>query len=160
MYKAVLILAIILIGLYLFMFPETITNIISDKGIEIKIGETATWTNENFSTVVDNPTDYTGDHVRVNGFYFNAINISGTNDVVGLEVFLGSKDDLLNNPLDTNRRILVGVSRSVEENLPVGTCIMIDGTIKGEARVTTMDGTIINPVYVESNSVTEINCTQ
>ena len=52
------------------------------------------------------------------------------------------------------------MSRSVEENLPVGTCIMIDGTIKGEARVTTMDGTIINPVYVESNSVTEINCTQ
>lgn len=160
MYKAVLVLVIVLIGLYLFLFPETITSILSDNGIEIKIGETNTWTNENFSTVVDNPTDYTGDSVRLNGLYFNAINISDANNIVGLEVFLGNENDLLNSPLDTNRRILVGAPRSIEENLPIGSCIRIDGTIKGEAKVTTMDGIVIYPVFIESNSITEINCTQ
>ncbi len=158
MFKALLLIGIILLGLYLVMFPETITNLTNDGKIEVNIGTSSTWTNENFSTVAENPTDYTGDHVKLNGFFFNKINITDNNEVIGFEVFLGSKNELLNNPMDTNRRILVVVPKSLEGNLQTESCIFIDGTIKGVAKVTMIDGTIINPIYIESNKVTETTC--
>ncbi len=158
MFKAILLIGIILLGLYLFMFPETITNLINDGKIEINIGTSSTWTNENFSTVAEDPTDYGGDRVKLNGYFFNKINITDNNEVIGLEVFLGSKNDLLNNPMDTNRRILVVVPKNLEENLQPESCVFIDGTIKGVAKVTMIDGTVINPIYIEGNKVTETTC--
>ncbi len=160
MIKALLFLIVIIVGVYLFLYPETVTDIIDSNGVEISIGGSRTWTNENFTTVAKNPTDYAGDRARLNGFLFNRLNISGRSDIVGLEIFLGSSNDLMKNPTDTNRRILVGVPRDLGEELSLEACVHVDGVIRGEARVTTMDGTVISPVFIEGTSVTRTNCTQ
>ena len=160
MIKALLFLIVIIVGVYLFLYPETVTDIIDSNGVEISIGGSRIWTNENFTTVAKNPTDYAGDRARLNGFLFNRLNISGRSDIVGLEIFLGSSNDLMKNPTDTNRRILVGVPRDLGEELSLEACVYVDGVIRGEARVTTMDGTVISPVFIEGTSVTRTNCTQ
>ncbi|MCD6301555.1 MAG: hypothetical protein J7L82_05740 [Staphylothermus sp.] len=156
MLKEIIVIGIVLLGMfgaYLFLFPDAIT--IKDGSIEVNIGETKTWTNNDFYKVAENPEDYVGDKVSLEGVYFNSINMSGEPDVIGLEVFMGTADEYQSNPYDTSKRIFVLAPRDVGENLEYYTCLHVEGTIGGEATVTTMDGSVFHHVYIENRDISE-----
>jgi len=116
------------------------------------------WVNSNFTEATGNLGEHSGDRVEIDGLLFNAMSYNNSEGRVGLEVYLGNKQQLVKAPLDTTRRILVGYNSTLAGTLSYGDCIHVSGHIAGEATVTTLDGHVIKPPYIKASNVTIIPC--
>ncbi len=113
------------------------------------------WTNANYSKAVADPDSSQGDKVSLNVYVFNKLNITKNGHLVtAYEAYLGDSNSLARDPYNTAKRILY----TAPEPQRVGTCIHLEGVIRGVATVTTNDGSTINPLYIEASSTSQMSC--
>jgi len=114
------------------------------------------WTNQNFTQASTTPLNHKGDRVSLDLLAFNHLNISGK---TGLEAYMGGQDRLEANPMDSSRRVYISYNPGIVQT-PIrdGGCIHVDGTIQGQATITTLGGATFNVTYIQATTLVPINC--
>ena len=142
-----------------FLSPSMLSNLRDHVHIEAGLrGSENLWTNANFTEAASDPEEHRGDRVELEGLFFNTLSYDNNEGLVGLEIYLGGKDELVGNPLDTSKRILAGYNSTLASSLSYGDCLHLKGHIAGKAMITTMDGHVIEPAYIKVESLETVPC--
>jgi hypothetical protein len=114
------------------------------------------WTNSDFGEAALNPEDHAGEKASLNVYVFNTLEVQTSSGNKTLyEAYLGNKTSLQENPYNLSKRITFSLeSGSIE----VDSCYHINGTISGQATITSAEGKTFNPVYLEVQSVEHASC--
>ena len=115
-----------------------------------------TWTAGNFTQAAGDPMSHKGDKVDLKLLVFNKLDISG---LKGYEAYLGTLQQLQQNPMDPTRRVYVSYDPSkLPEPIEPGNCIHVTGQIQGVAHITTQDNSHINVTYIKSSTIEKVPC--
>ncbi len=116
----------------------------------------------NYSVLGADPNSFKGARVRLTGYLFNVVPEEGRllKGNMEIEVFRGTKQDLYANPMNTSNRLWVTYNQtSLGYNPSLGSCILVEGVVRGKVDVTTVSGDVTHDTLIEATGLTPIPCT-
>lgn len=153
-----LILIILAVGYYASLkgYISVETNLTVNTGDTNVASKPVVWTNANFSKTVGDPARHYKEKVELSVFVFNSFKVNTSNGTVeAYDAYLGSPQELDNNPYDMNKRILVVLD---DGTINVNECYHLTGYIAGTSNITTIEGNVIHPVYVVASDAYLVDC--
>lgn len=124
-------------------------------------GSNKLFVDSNYSTLGKDPNGFKGDEVKLTGYLFNVVPPGGRvlKGNMEVEVYRGTKQDLYANPMNTTNRLWVTYNQTTLNHNPrVGSCVLIEGVVRGMVKVTTASGDTTYDTFIEASSMKDIPC--